>query len=203
MRIRVQNGSDFEMWTMTASESASVGSLSQLGPSSPVSLKITLLMMPHSGLSMNRNDRMVGIDGTAQGRMNNSESQRVDDRAGKDRVVEQPHIGLRIAREPEAVGDRVEHEHQEDEKIRGDQDEAPDLPRRHRRRGPGRPRAIGFLERERRHRNTLSSSSWPGLSRPSTFIHPRSWMPGTRACPGLDPGPGMTTRKLPFTAPPS
>src|SRR3954468_7723368 len=69
MRITVQNGSDFQMWTTIASESASGGSFNQLGPSSRVSRKIVELMMPHSGLSMKRNERMVGIDGRAQGRM--------------------------------------------------------------------------------------------------------------------------------------
>src|SRR3954454_1945877 len=69
MRITVQNGSDFQMWTTIDSESASGGSFNQLGPSSRVSRKIVELMMPHSGLSMKRNDRMVGIDGRAQGRM--------------------------------------------------------------------------------------------------------------------------------------
>jgi len=53
--------------------SASVGSFSQFGPSSPVSLKIAVLITPHSGLSMKRTDRMVGIDGTAQGRMNTAD----------------------------------------------------------------------------------------------------------------------------------
>src|SRR5713101_1502481 len=74
IKIRVQNGSDFQMCTRMASESASVGSLSQFGPSSAVSRKITLLMIPHSGLSMKRNERMVGIEGTAHGRMNKSDS---------------------------------------------------------------------------------------------------------------------------------
>jgi hypothetical protein len=41
--------------------SASVGSFSQLGPSSPVSLKMVVLITPHSGLSMKRTDRMVGM----------------------------------------------------------------------------------------------------------------------------------------------
>ena len=52
-----------------ASVSASAGSLSQLGPSAPVSRKMAVLITPHSGLSMKRIDRMVGIDGMAQGRM--------------------------------------------------------------------------------------------------------------------------------------
>ncbi len=38
-------------------------------------------MMPHSGLSMKRMDRIVGIDGTAQGRMNNSDSHWIHGRA--------------------------------------------------------------------------------------------------------------------------
>ena len=37
--------------------------------------------MPHSGLSMKRTDRIVGIDGTAQGRMKISESQRIQMRS--------------------------------------------------------------------------------------------------------------------------
>src|ERR1700751_6442494 len=54
--------------------SATEGSFSQFGPSSPVNLKISWLTMPHSGLSMKPTDRMVGIDGTAQGRMKITES---------------------------------------------------------------------------------------------------------------------------------
>src|SRR5664279_6570035 len=73
-RISVQNGSDFQMWTRMARPSAMVGLLSQVGPSAPVRRKLVVLMTPHSGLSMKRNDRMVGIDGTAQGRMKSSES---------------------------------------------------------------------------------------------------------------------------------
>ncbi len=38
-------------------------------------------MMPHSGFSMKRIDRMVGIDGTAQGRMNSSDSHLIQVRA--------------------------------------------------------------------------------------------------------------------------
>src|SRR4030081_2914827 len=74
IRIRVQNGSDFQICIPIAIESATVGSLSQFGPSSPVSLKMTWLTMPHSGLNMNRTDRMVGIEGTAHGRMNSTDS---------------------------------------------------------------------------------------------------------------------------------
>src|SRR6516165_653668 len=79
-RISVQNGSDFQMWTRIARPSASVGLLSQLGPSAPVRRKIVELMTPHSGLSMKRSDRMVGIDGTAHGRMKSSDSQRIHQR---------------------------------------------------------------------------------------------------------------------------
>src|ERR1700730_9168777 len=74
IRIRVQNGSDFQICITIAMVSATVGSLSQFGPSSPVSLNEFSLIMPHSGLSMKRTDRMVGIDGTAHGRMNSTDS---------------------------------------------------------------------------------------------------------------------------------
>src|ERR1043166_253783 len=74
IRINVQNGSDFQICTPIAMVSAIVGSFSQFGPSSPVRLKMMWLTMPHSGLSMKRTDRMVGIDGTAQGRMKITES---------------------------------------------------------------------------------------------------------------------------------
>src|SRR6476469_9833900 len=74
IRISVQNGSDFQIWTPIAMLSATVGSLSQFGPSSPVNLKMSWLTTPHSGLSMKRTDRMVGIDGTAQGKMNSTDS---------------------------------------------------------------------------------------------------------------------------------
>src|SRR5258707_3426973 len=80
IRISVQNGSDFQMCTKIAIDSANFGSLSQFGPSSPVSLKITWLITPHSGLSMKRTDRMVGIDGTAQGRMNSTDSHLIQGR---------------------------------------------------------------------------------------------------------------------------
>src|SRR4030088_2966958 len=79
-RIRVQNGSDFQMCTTMESDSAKVGSFSQFGPSSPVRLKISVLTTPHSGLSMKRTDRMVGIDGTAQGRMNSTDSHLIQER---------------------------------------------------------------------------------------------------------------------------
>src|SRR5437773_2608970 len=54
---------------------------SQLGPSRPVKRKMSELMIPHSGLSMKRIDRIVGIDGTAQGRMNTSDSHLIHVRA--------------------------------------------------------------------------------------------------------------------------
>src|SRR5207247_8134212 len=79
------------------------------------------------------------------------------------RLLERPHAGPRIAREPETVADRVEHEDQEDEEIRGDQDDAPDLPRGERSRGSGRPGASGFFERERRHRDALLCLAYPSL----------------------------------------
>jgi hypothetical protein len=77
IRIKVQKGSDFQIWTTMASESPRVGSFSQFGPSSKVSLKMSWLITPHSGFSMKRKERMVGIEGTAQGRMKSSESQRI------------------------------------------------------------------------------------------------------------------------------
>src|SRR5882757_5634065 len=80
IRIKVQNGSDFQICTRIAIESAIEGSLSQFGPSSPVNLKMSWLITPHSGLSMKRTDRMVGIDGTAQGRMNSTESHLIQER---------------------------------------------------------------------------------------------------------------------------
>ncbi len=76
-----------------ASVSASDGSLSQFGPSSPVSRKISEFTTPHSGFSMNRTDRMVGIDGTAQGRMNSTDSQRIHFRS----LVKKPDSTSAIA----------------------------------------------------------------------------------------------------------
>src|SRR6476660_3074712 len=74
IRIRVQNGSDFHTCISIEKASASGGWFSQFGPSLPVSWKISELITPHSGLSMKRTDRMVGIDGSAQGRMKISDS---------------------------------------------------------------------------------------------------------------------------------
>src|ERR1700726_4043228 len=81
IRIKVQNGSDFQMCTPIAIDSATVGSFSQFGPSSPVNLKISWFTTPHSGLSMKRTDRMVGIDGTAHGRMNSTDSHLIQERS--------------------------------------------------------------------------------------------------------------------------
>src|SRR5437764_14649562 len=67
-RISVQNGSDFHTCISMEKPSASVGSFSQLGPSAPVRRKISVLITPHSGFSMNRTDRIVGIDDSAHGR---------------------------------------------------------------------------------------------------------------------------------------
>ena len=108
---------------------------------------------------MKRTDRMVGIDGTAHGRMkitdsdldpparlheearqhqrdhhlhvdgDDQEDERVDDRAEEDRVVEQVHVARRVARQPEAVADRVEHEDEEHEQVGRRASRAPELPR--------------------------------------------------------------------------
>src|SRR3954470_14431440 len=73
-RISVQNGSDFHTCMIIEKDNASVGSFNQLGPSLPVSLKISVLMTPHSGFNMKRTERIVGIEGSAHGRMNSTES---------------------------------------------------------------------------------------------------------------------------------
>jgi len=52
---------------------ARVGSFNQFGPSRPVRRKMVALITPHSGLSMKRTDKMVGMEGTAQGRMNRAD----------------------------------------------------------------------------------------------------------------------------------
>ena len=57
------------------------GSLSQFGPSAAVSLKITVLITPHSGLNMKRIEKMVGIDGTAHGRRKSTDTQRIQVRS--------------------------------------------------------------------------------------------------------------------------
>src|SRR5437763_15011321 len=63
IRISVQNGSDFQMCVSIASPSPMRGSLSQSGPCAAVSLKITVLLPPHSGWNMKRTEKTVGIDG--------------------------------------------------------------------------------------------------------------------------------------------
>ena len=80
-RISVQNGSDFQRWTSPAIEKASQRSVSQPGPSICVNLKIRELTTPQSELSMKRKDRIVGIDGTAQGRMNSTASALIHQRS--------------------------------------------------------------------------------------------------------------------------
>src|SRR5438046_9392019 len=77
IRISVQNGSDFQMCVSIASPSPMRGSLSQFGPSAAVSLKITVLITPHSGLNMKRIEKMVGIDGTDDGRRKSTDTQRI------------------------------------------------------------------------------------------------------------------------------
>src|SRR4051812_5189926 len=61
--------------------SASGGLFSQFGPSSAVSRKITELISPHSGFSMKRIEKIVGIAGTAHGMMKITESQRIHARS--------------------------------------------------------------------------------------------------------------------------
>ena len=72
-KIKVQKGKDFQMCMTMEKDKARVVSLSQLGPSKPVSWKIWVLITPHSGFSMKRTDKMVGIEGRAQGKMNNKD----------------------------------------------------------------------------------------------------------------------------------
>src|SRR2546422_2456785 len=81
IRISVQNGSDFQMCVSIASPRPIRGSFSQFGPSRAVSLKMRLLITPHSGLNMKRIEKIVGIDGTAQGRRNNTDIQRIQARS--------------------------------------------------------------------------------------------------------------------------
>src|SRR5687767_1963287 len=77
IRMSVQNGSDFQMCVSIARLSPMYGSFSQFGPSLSVSLKMVELMIPHSGLNMKRIEKIVGIDGTAHGSRNSTESQRI------------------------------------------------------------------------------------------------------------------------------
>src|ERR1700752_2139003 len=72
------------------------------------------------------------------------------------------HVGVRPARDPEAVSDRIKNEENKDEQIGDDQDQAPGLPRRH----PCRnrcPAARRLADRDRRHRHTLTEN--PGRCR--------------------------------------
>src|SRR5207237_10512378 len=82
IRISVQNGSDFQMCVSIARPRPMRGSLSQFGPSAAVSLKITVLITPHSGLNMKRIEKIVGIDGRANGRRHSTGSQRNHTRSG-------------------------------------------------------------------------------------------------------------------------
>ena len=66
-KIKVQKGRDFQICISMDRLKAKVGSFNQFGPSRPVQRKIALLIMPHSGLSIKRTDKIVGIEGTAQG----------------------------------------------------------------------------------------------------------------------------------------
>src|SRR5258708_35387973 len=54
IRIRVQNGSAFQMCTSIAIESPSTGSLSQFGTSAPLRRKMSEFTTPHSRLSVQR-----------------------------------------------------------------------------------------------------------------------------------------------------
>ena len=110
---------------------------------------------------MKRSDMMVGIDGTAQGRMNSTDSHLIQVRAwmkkpdsssatiiltliatirntsvltterAKIGSSNRCDVGLRAARDPEPVADRIENEENEDQDVGDDQDDAPGLPRRH------------------------------------------------------------------------
>src|SRR5262245_23792609 len=81
IRIRVQNGSDFQMWVSIARPRPMCGSFSQFGPSIAVRRKITEFTTPHSGLNMKRIEKMVGIDGTAHGSRKITDSQRIQARS--------------------------------------------------------------------------------------------------------------------------
>src|SRR6185295_1684008 len=81
IRISVQKGSAFQMCTTIAIVRPSVGSLSQFGPSSAVRRNQTELIRPHSGFSMKRIEKIVGIAGTAHGMMKITDSQRIHRRS--------------------------------------------------------------------------------------------------------------------------
>ncbi len=50
--------------------------MSQPGPSTPNHLKMSAFTIPHSGLSIHRKERIVGIDGAAQASRNSTDSHR-------------------------------------------------------------------------------------------------------------------------------
>src|SRR5688572_8209050 len=81
MRIRVQNGSDFQMCVSIERLRPISVTFSQFGPSFAVRRKITEFTTPHSGLNMKRMEKIVGIDGTAHGRRKITESQRIQTRS--------------------------------------------------------------------------------------------------------------------------
>src|SRR6476469_2604782 len=66
-RINVQKGSAFQMCTSIAIAMASGGLVSQFGPSTWNQRKMSEFTTPHSGFSMKRIEKMVGIAGTAHG----------------------------------------------------------------------------------------------------------------------------------------
>ena len=69
------------MCTSIAIAIARRGSVSQFGPSSPVIRNMSELITPHSGFSMKRIEKMVGIAGTAHGMMKITDSQRIQRRS--------------------------------------------------------------------------------------------------------------------------
>src|SRR5215213_6178904 len=79
-RIRVQNGRYFQIWTVITEPKASVGSTSHQGPSIWNMSQRRPFTIPHSELSIQRNEKIVGIDGTAHGRMKITLSQRIHGR---------------------------------------------------------------------------------------------------------------------------
>src|SRR5882672_6331891 len=59
-RIKVQKGNDFQTCISIENPSASIGSLSQLGPSRPVSRKMVVLITPFFVFGTTSTERMVG-----------------------------------------------------------------------------------------------------------------------------------------------
>ena len=68
------------MWTKITEPKARSGLTSHHGPSMPNRVQSRLLNIPHSEFSIQRNEKIVGIDGTAQGRMKITLSQRTHGR---------------------------------------------------------------------------------------------------------------------------